>query len=160
MNFGTASNVADLSLYEDRGIDGLEGFDRLFGLTYVLLERQLGSIEDDGIKPSLCCHNGFRQSVCVIGVKENRVVEFFPRASHQGRNLTNACELSLALGHPYQHRDVQFLRGCEHGLQRSQIRDVEMADRHAAFLRPIQSIPQTVHVISPFRNLFRGASHR
>ena len=38
MDFRTGSNIADLSLHKYVGFDRLEGFDRFFGLAYVLLE--------------------------------------------------------------------------------------------------------------------------
>ena len=47
MDFRPGSDVADLALNQDCRIDGLEGFDGLFRLADVLLERKRGQIEDD-----------------------------------------------------------------------------------------------------------------
>ena len=55
MYLRTGADIADLSFYEDVRIDGFEGFDRLFGLAYVFLERQRGNIKDDGIKSGPGC---------------------------------------------------------------------------------------------------------
>ena len=82
MNFRTGSNVADLSLDEDGGIDGLEGFDRVFRLPYVLLERERGNVEDDGIKSGLRRFYSLRQGVRMICIEEYRVIEFLSQTSH------------------------------------------------------------------------------
>ncbi|MDB6088177.1 MAG: hypothetical protein JWN85_961 [Gammaproteobacteria bacterium] len=52
-------DVAEFSFYEDGRINGFEGFDGLFGLAHVLLERKRGKVEDDGIKPGLGCLHSF-----------------------------------------------------------------------------------------------------
>src|SRR5262245_52145591 len=117
MYFRTGSDIADLSLYEDSRIDGFEGFDRLFGLPHVLLERQRGSVEDDGIKPAPRCFDSLRQGMRMICVEKNWKIEILAQTSHQSGNLTDSHKLALALGRTNQDRDLQFLRGREHCLQ-------------------------------------------
>ena len=116
MDFRTGSNIADLSLHQDRGIDRFERFDRLFGLAHILLEWQRGKIEDDGIKPGFGRLNGLRQGMGVIRVKKDRAVTFLPQAVHHSRNLTDSDKLPLALGRADHHRDFKFLPGCQHRL--------------------------------------------
>jgi hypothetical protein len=50
MDLRPGPDVADLTLDKDRRIDGLEGFNGLFRLADVLLERQRRQVEDDGVK--------------------------------------------------------------------------------------------------------------
>src|SRR5260370_26521327 len=109
MYFRTRSNVADLALYEDGGIDCFEGFDRLFGLKHVLLEWQCGSVEDDCVKPGSGSLYSLRQGVCMLGVKKDWEIEFLTQNSHPGCNLIGSYKLALALGHPNQTRDAQFV---------------------------------------------------
>ena len=53
MDFRAGSDVADLALDQDRRIDGFEGFNGLFRLADVLLERERRQVEDDGVKAAL-----------------------------------------------------------------------------------------------------------
>ena len=78
MYFRTGSNVADLSLHKNGGIDCFESFNRFFGLAYVLLEWQRGKIEDDCIKAGLGRFYGLRQGMGVIRVKKDRAASFVP----------------------------------------------------------------------------------
>src|SRR5215813_468547 len=106
MYLGTASDVPNLSLYQDGRIDCFEGFDRLFGLAHVLLQQQLGSIKDNGIKPCFGCFYSLCQGVCMIRVKKDREIEFLPQASHQSHNLTDSHKLALALRRTNQYWDL------------------------------------------------------
>ena len=106
MNFRTGSNVADLSLDEDGGIDCFEGFDRGFGLLHVLLERERGSVEDDSIKPRPRCFCGIGQGVCMICVEKYREIEFLPQTPHESRNLADSCKLAFALRHTNHDWDL------------------------------------------------------
>src|SRR5262245_28846617 len=117
MYFRAGSDVTDLSLDENSRIDGFESFDRFFGLPHILLERQRGSVEDDGIKPASGSFDGLHQGMCMICVEKNREIEIFPQTLNQSRNLTDSHKLALALGRTNEDRDLQFLRGGEHRLQ-------------------------------------------
>src|SRR5215831_21372851 len=83
MNFRPGSNVADLALHKDGGIDCFEAFDRFFGLAHVLLEWQRGKIEDDGIKPGPGRFYGLRQGMGMIRVKKDCAVAFLPQTPHR-----------------------------------------------------------------------------
>ena len=117
MYFRTGSNVADLSLDKDVRIDCFEGFDRLFCLSYVLLEWQRGKIEDDGIKSGPDRFYGLCQGMRMICVKKYRAVAFLTQPSHQNRNFRNSEKLPFALGYTDHHRDLEFLSGGRHRLQ-------------------------------------------
>ena len=117
MYFRTSSNVADLSLDKDGGIDRFEGFDRLFRLLRILFKWQRGKIEDDGIKTSPGRFNGLRQGMGMIRVKKNWVVGFLPQTPNQSRNLPDSDKFPFALGRTDYHWNLKFLLGGEHRLQ-------------------------------------------
>src|SRR5262245_13095323 len=117
MYLRTGPDIANLSLDKDGRIDGFKGLDRLFGLPHVLLERQRGSVEDDGIKPAFGRFQSLLQGMSMICVEKNCESEILAQTLHQSRNLTDSHKLTLALGHTNQDRNVQFLRGGEHCLQ-------------------------------------------
>src|SRR5262245_31870912 len=117
MYLRTRPDIADLSLDQDGRIDGFEGFDRLFSLPHVLLERQRGSVEDDGIKPASGRFQSLLQRMRMICVETNWKIELLPQTTHQCGNLPDSHKLTLALGRTNQDRDLQFLRGGEHCLQ-------------------------------------------
>jgi hypothetical protein len=142
MYFRTGSDVADLSLNQDRRIDCVEGYDRLSGLAYVFFERQRRKIEDNRIKSGLGGFNSLRQGMCVIGVKKDWKIELFAQTSHKNRDLTDSHKFTLAFGRTNDDRDPQFVRGGEHCLQQNQISDVEMADCDSISLRLLQNISQ------------------
>src|SRR5215469_7564861 len=71
MYFRAGSDVADFSLDQDIGINGLEGLDCLFGLVDILLERLRGSIEDDGIETGLSGFDGLPERVSVVRVQKD-----------------------------------------------------------------------------------------
>src|SRR5262245_11884793 len=113
MYFGTRAYIAELSFYQNGGIDCFNGFDCLSGPEHVLLKRQHGRVEDDGIKTGPGCLHSLRQGVCMVCIKKNRKIEFLAQTSHQSSNLMKSYELALLLGHTNHDRDVQFLRGSE-----------------------------------------------
>src|SRR5262249_30834968 len=117
MYLRTSPDIADLSLDKDGRIDGFERLDRLLGLAHVLLERQRGSVEDDGIKPGPGRFQSLLQGMRMICVEKNWEIEILAQTLHQSRKLTDSHKLALALRRTNQDRDLQFLRGGEHCLQ-------------------------------------------
>ncbi len=117
MYLRTGSNVADLSLDKDVGIDCFESFDRFFCLPYILLEWQRGKIEDDSVKSGPDRLDGLCQGMRMICVKEYWAVAFLTQPPHQSCNFRESEKLPLALGYTDHHRDLKFLPGCRHRLQ-------------------------------------------
>src|SRR5262245_31045861 len=137
MDFGSRSNIADLSLYQNGRVDRLEDLNCLFGLAHVFLQRQRGEVEDDRIEPGFCCGYGVRQGVGMICVEKDGKIELFPQASYQSRYLTDSDELAFALRHPNQYGDVHLLCGGEYGFQLDRICDIEVTDCRSALLCPL-----------------------
>src|ERR1700733_5224707 len=159
MDLRSRSDVADLALDKDRRVDSLEGFNGLFRLPDVLLERQRRQVEDDGIKTRFGDIQGVRQRMGMVRVEEDRVVVFLSQAPHQSGYLPHAEKFPLSLGGADRYRDLEVPRGDDNRLQRHQVRHVEVADRHSVLLTLLQSISQSLHAGAPPENraiLLRG----
>src|SRR6516225_7516685 len=113
MDFRAGPYITDLSFDHDGGVDALERFYSLPGLAHVLLKGQRGEIKDNRVKAGLHSVHRFGERMSVVRVEEDWEVEFLTHASHQGRELTGAEKLALALGRANQHRDLQLTRGRE-----------------------------------------------
>ena len=61
MDFGPGSDVADLALDKNLGIDGFEGFNGLFRLADVLLKGKRRQVKDDGVEARFGDIQGMRQ---------------------------------------------------------------------------------------------------
>jgi hypothetical protein len=113
MDFRAGSDITDLSLYQDGRVDAFQRFDRLPGLTHILLERQRGKVKDDRVEASLHGLHRFGERMRMVGIEKDGKVEFLTEGSYQSRELTSSDKLTLFLGRAHQDRDFQFARGRE-----------------------------------------------
>jgi hypothetical protein len=150
VDLGSSSDVADRALDQDRRIDALEGFDGLFRLANVLLERQRREVEDDGVKARFGDIQGVRQRMGVVRVEEDWIVLFLSQAPHQSGFLSHAEKFPLSLRGADSDRDFEVPRGGHDRLQQNQVLYVEVADRHSVLPTLLQSFSQTLHAARSF----------
>jgi hypothetical protein len=92
-----------------------------------LFERQGGEIDSYLVKASLRRLDRFRKGMCMVGVKENRYIGFFPQAFHESGKRARAHEIPFAFGGSDEHWNSHFARGGENRFQQHQVRDIEVA---------------------------------
>jgi hypothetical protein len=76
----------------------------------------------------------------MIGVQEDREIEFIAQAPHESADLAHAEKFALAFRYTYDYGNVQALRRSEDGLQNDEIGDIEMADGDPTVLRLFQNL--------------------
>ena len=117
MYFGPSSDIADLSLYQNRRVYCFECLDGLLGLTHILFKRQRGKVKDNRVKSSLCSFHRFHEGMRMVCIKKNGKIEFLAQTSHQYRDLRDSHKPTLALGYTNQNWNLELLRGDKDGLQ-------------------------------------------
>ena len=145
MDFGAGADVADFAFDEDGGIDSLEGGDGFFRLADVLVDRQRGEIEDDGIEAGAGGFLGPGEGMGVVGVEKDGDAGLFAQAADQSGDLADAHEVALALGGADDDGDAELTGGGDDGFQENEVGDVEVADRHSPLLRLLDDFAQGLH---------------
>jgi hypothetical protein len=82
----------------------------------------------------------------MIGVQENRIIEFLAEAFHDRRELLRSGEFPLAFGSPHHYGSIQSVCRLENSFQEDEIRNVEVSQRHLPGLCLLQYFIQCLHL--------------
>jgi hypothetical protein len=130
------------ALLERRRLDRFDGSARLLR---ILVDRQLGAIDDDLVVAAPGRVLGLLQRARVIGVQEQGETELVTEGLDGRHGLAHSQEGSLALGHTDHHRHRQLSGGGRHRLERDQVGEVEVPDGDVAPLGGLQDFTQRAH---------------
>ena len=116
MDIRAAADKPQLALDDDPRIDRLDRVNGLSGKLDVPFQGRSGNIEADHIVARFRRFDRMFQGMGVIGIEEDRVVEFLAQAGDHGDSLADTDEVALALGSADQYWHFQSARGTRHRL--------------------------------------------